>query len=258
MADLEHALSRLKRGLMTDNERVALVSYKELYQAGPRVSQIVERELDRLDLKAPLRLEAMALFAGLVALHRDIDEARSNAFIDDKLTQCLPPLTTAILRSARRMEGRAFKKSVHQGVEILEHISLHEAYRASDLTRSWLSDLPLKDIEGISRIYIVPEDFSRDWMGNYLPVLSVVTLAWTTSIPPNSRFIFFTNILHRRVLLHEIGHHVHKHWFGQDPEQEREADAYASRSEFKAMPVWARTARAAFATTLRLLRPPMW
>lgn len=36
-----------------------------------------------------------------------------------------------------------------------------------------------------------------------------------------------TNI--ERALYHEIGHHVHRHSFGEIPEQEQEADAYARR-----------------------------
>jgi hypothetical protein len=37
-------------------------------------------------------------------------------------------------------------------------------------------------------------------------------------------------------LYHKIGHHVHKHTFGQDPEQEKEANAYAARMMKRAHP----------------------
>jgi hypothetical protein len=37
------------------------------------------------------------------------------------------------------------------------------------------------------------------------------------------------NIRTEIVLYHEIGHHVHRHTFGEDPDQEREADKYAGR-----------------------------
>ena len=36
---------------------------------------------------------------------------------------------------------------------------------------------------------------------------------------------------------HEIGHHVHRHTFGQDPDQEREADQYAANILKKSHPL---------------------
>jgi hypothetical protein len=37
------------------------------------------------------------------------------------------------------------------------------------------------------------------------------------------------NLLIEFTLCHEIGHHVHRHRFGRDPEQEEDADSYAAR-----------------------------
>ena len=61
----------------------------------------------------------------------------------------------------------------------------------------------------------------------------------------------------RRHCITEVGHHVCRHDFGQDPVQEREADAYAHRLLKKAHPrlAWVlRMLRAGRRTEIRGLR----
>jgi hypothetical protein len=45
------------------------------------------------------------------------------------------------------------------------------------------------------------------------------------------------------VLYHEIGHHIHRHTFGEDPDQEREADKYVGRIFAKIHPLLFRICR---------------
>ena len=252
MIDLEHEVKQLKRGLMTGNERTALNSYKAIYRVGAPAVSLLAAELERFDLRKPLRAEAAKLLAGLVALQRDLDEIGSNSFIDTKLGENGPQLTAAILRSARRMVRQDFKALDFGDIVILEHAAIDQDYKASEIVRAWLSQLPPEDLLGIARVYIVPHDFKTDWLGNYMPVLGVVTIVWTTLVSPLSIFNRMTNILHRHTLLHEIGHHVHKHWFGQDSVQEAEAESYARHEKYKRRPVWARYAGAMFATLSKL------
>jgi hypothetical protein len=251
---LEQELKSLKRGLMSGDERVALIAYKALYEIGTPAATAVALELERLNLKVPLLPEASKLLAGLVALQRDLDEATSDAFIDAKLSQPLPQVTSSILRSARRMRSSDFATSRCGDIMIFEYTAIDTRYEASKHMQTWLSQLPVDDLIGVSRIYIVPDEFNNDWLGRYMPLLGVVTIAWTTILPPFKMLNRLTSNMHRHVLLHEIGHHVHKHWFGQIPEQEAQADAYARSAKYRTMPMWARCARKLFASISKCWR----
>jgi hypothetical protein len=251
MIDLEHEVKRLKRGLMTGNDRTALDAYKTLFKAGVPAVPLISAELEKFDFKKPLPKEAANLLAGLVALQRDLDEVRSNSFIDDNVSGDSTQLAASILRSARRMRHQDFRASKFGDIVILEHTSIGQGYTASGNVRTWLSQVPPEDLLGISRIYILPHDLKMDWLGHYTPILGVVTIAWTTIVPPLRSINLLTNNLHRHTLLHEIGHHALKHWFGQHPEQEAEAESYARHAKYRRRPVWARCAAAIFATLSR-------
>jgi len=234
-------MRRLKRGLMTSNERTTLPAYKQMFEAGAQALPVLERELKNAALFAePTRVEGTRLLAGLLGLHRDLDEVASDNLIDEALARPCPKVISALLRAARRVTCRDFRISRFGDIQIWEHTSIDQRYGASERVQGWLAELPANDIVGIRRLVITPHKPEHDAMGSYMPVLGVVSLAWTTLIPPESYFVRAANASHRFTLFHEVGHHVHKHWFGQDPEQERDADAYAARSSRARMPLWLR------------------
>jgi hypothetical protein len=211
-----------------------------LFEIGISLTPLLESELARIDLGPRLRIEVLQLLAGLLALHRDIDETASNQFIDNALSKRTHLTTSALLRSLRRMSVAHFVKTKHRGIEIWEHESLDKLYTASRWIGTWLDELPEKDIDRIFRIYVVPRDAKDEWIGTYMPVLAIVALAWLTDFPPNSRLNVLTNAVHRLTLFHEVGHHVNRHWFGQDPQQESEADEYAGSVARRTLPTWLR------------------
>lgn len=89
-------------------------------------------------------------------------------------------------------------------------------------------NVPREDLCEIERIYVVTDE-GQDYAGNYLPVLFNITLVWYN---PFSRRSITGRLLVSHIektLYHEIGHHVHRHTFGQDAEQEAQADQYAIR-----------------------------
>lgn len=225
--NLDRAFNQLKRGLMTGSHKVSLTAYSTIYNAGADAIPKIVAELEKFDLKKPLRLEATHLLSGLLALHRDIDENGSDQFLARQNKLACPPVTAALLRSAGRISNRDYRKIKSGDIDIWEQENLDEQYRASEFVRTWLAEVPDADLAGIRKIYILPEMVEKEWAGKYLPGLAVITLAWWNVLPADSRFNWAVNKNHRFVLFHEIGHHVHRHWFGQDPEQEEEADAYA-------------------------------
>lgn len=243
VSSLEHELRSLKRGLMSGNERATLEAYKALYKIGMPAAAAVALELERFDLKKPLQPETSALLAGLVSLQRDIDENSSDAFIDARLGDKPSPIAASILRSAQRMRSSEFGASRYGDIMILEHTAIDARYEASKHVQTWLSELPTEELIGVSRVCVVPADFKNDWLGRYMPILGVVTVAWSTVIPPISAFTRLMNAAHRHALIHEVGHHVYRHSFGQDPEHEEQAEAYVRSKRRRTMPIWARCAR---------------
>lgn len=234
-------MRRLKRGLMTSNERTTLPAYKQIFEAGAPALPVLEQELKNVAFFAePTRVEGTRLLAGLLALHRDLDEVASDDLIDESLARQCPEILSALLRAARRMTCRDFRTSCFGDIQIWEHTSIDQRYGASTRVQGWLAELQANDIVGIRRIVITPHKPEHDAMGSYMPVLGVVSLAWTTLLPPESYFVCAANASHRFTLFHEVGHHVHKHWFGQDSEQEQDADSYAARTARSSMPFWVR------------------
>ncbi len=76
------------------------------------------------------------------------------------------------------------------------------------------------------RIYIV-RDEDIEALGTYMPVLNCVSLRWENNYKESSLLFKGKMLGIEKVFYHEIGHHVHRHTFGKDPDQEKEANEYA-------------------------------
>lgn len=239
--DLELAIRTLMRGLMTGNDRAALPAYRQLYEAGPVARPLLDRELRKIPFTSTFKQsEGVRLLAGLLALERDLDEVASDRRIDAAISQDCSNVVKSLLRSLRRMSRNHFRRATSGNIEIWEHTTLDGRYDARLLVEKWLGEIPEAERMEISRIIIKPSSSDDDWSGTYQPVLGVITLAWMTFLPPGSYLLRLVNADHRHTLFHEIGHHVHRHWYGQDPEQERQANAYASATIARTRPFWLR------------------
>ena len=103
--------------------------------------------------------------------------------------------------------------------------------------QKWFENIPPENLNEVDRIYIISRD-KQDYAGNYMPIFFSINLIWYA---PSSRYnpIFWLLILlHERTFYHEIGHHVSRHTFGQDPNQEKEANRYASMLMAKRHPIF--------------------
>jgi hypothetical protein len=114
-----------------------------------------------------------------------------------------------------------------QGVKVYERKELFKHDVRSKLER-WLNNVPGKDLKEIERIYVTTYD-GRDAAGSYRPILFTIEIVWYNPFSKRDPFSWFVLQNIERTLYHEIGHHAHRHSFGQIPEQEQEADAYARR-----------------------------
>ena len=52
---------------------------------------------------------------------------------------------------------------------------------------------------------------------------------WDMKTSPYHPFSYFLLLKREHTFYHEIGHHVNNHTFGQDPDQEIEANSYAAK-----------------------------
>ena len=98
--------------------------------------------------------------------------------------------------------------------------------------------MPTPDLDDIHRLYLVPRrDAIAD--GTYTPILFTIMVVWNSRLNSDNLFARPVLMSIRHTLYHEIGHHVHRHTFGQDPDQEREANQYAANLLGKQYPVLA-------------------
>jgi hypothetical protein len=89
-------------------------------------------------------------------------------------------------------------------------------------------------------MYIVNQK-PKQHLGQYTPIFHNIKLVW------HSRFSWYTPLLwmfswviwlmREKTFYHEVGHHAHCHTFGQDPDQEREANRYAAHMMAKRHPI---------------------
>src|SRR5215475_3423710 len=114
------------------------------------------------------------------------------------------------------------------GVKVFEHKKLVTKQNVRSRLEQWLKNIPIEDLKEIDRIYIVR---SKDMtpLGSYRPILYVINLVWDSPSSWWSPMSWLNNFVIEIVLYHEIGHHVHRHTFGEDSDQEKEADKYSGR-----------------------------
>jgi hypothetical protein len=114
------------------------------------------------------------------------------------------------------------------GIEIFEHKKLLTKQNVRGSLERWLENIPVEDLQEIERVYILRrEDLTA--LGDYTPILYRINLVWDNPSPRWSPMSHVNSFIIERSLYHEIGHHAHRHTFGQDPEQEEAAEKYADR-----------------------------
>lgn len=224
---IEPAIKRLKQGLMTHNGKLAFSAHLDLFHIGARVAPRLISELDLIDLGDADHSEAASLAVGLAVLLHDIDEAIAVQYIEKALQgECTPSIAGGF--KAIIAEGKTrYWKTVAHGVIILEQFGISRSHRPSRHVAKWLARVPKQRLEGITRLFIVPQKSTDTDLGNYMPHVHVVTVRWRTGLFATYLTPWITNLLHEFVLYHEIGHFHHRHDFGQDPEQEDQANSFA-------------------------------
>ena len=224
---LTAAFDRLMRGIAHDSAKRIYSGYHELYRFGPAAIPELERRIFEADWKTPTRPEATRMQSALVSLLHDIDEARSRDVIDRLLEGDCHPAMRGILNSIRRYDENNFRVYDIHELRVLVAREIDESEDVPIHMECWLDNVPPEDLKGIERLYVIRRPPKMDFAGWYMPVLSTITVIWKDPLLHEKLFAWINRVAMERTLYHEIGHHFHGHTFGQQPEQEKEANRYA-------------------------------
>jgi hypothetical protein len=218
-------LKAFKHVLANDSHHATYKIYRELYQLGESVIPAIEDKLMAYtwdDIKYEMQLK---ILSGFLSLANDLNEERARE-IGEKIREkgCSEGVNASI-KSVLNFSLDEFKIYPINGVTIYQSKSLSDETRIKKKMTTWLSIVPKEDIKEIERLYLIPIDQKHS--GTYMPILCNIMVVWDVSSYYNP-LSYFRLLWIENTLYHEIGHHVHRHTFGQDPEQEKEADRYAA------------------------------
>ncbi len=206
----------------------AYKGYKALYQIGvPALPTLIDL-VENSDWSNRKYKELSRYVTGIVSLIHDIDEDEANSVCRNVISNGIPNHIKVQLKSVCAFSLKGYKHYNTRNIDVYEHKSIKVKCKIQPYIEKWLSNLPTNDLSGIHRIYIVrPEDINA--AGTYTPVLFKITLVWSNNFREGSFLFNLFSIYNETVLYHEVGHHVHRHTFGQLPDQEKEADRYAAK-----------------------------
>jgi hypothetical protein len=226
--DIDRNLRTLIRGLTQDNRAEIYNAYKALFKIGaPAIPQIRASVLKSNwpNLKYP---NENRYVSGLVNLIHDIDESEARTVANQLKNKGCDLAVARFLDSICAFTLADYAQYEVCGVKVFEHKKLVTKQKVKVRLEQWLKNIPIEDLNEIDRIYIVrSQDMTP--LGTYRPILYVINLVWDNPSSRWSPVSWLNNYVMQIVLYHEIGHHVHRHTFGEDPDQEREADKYVGR-----------------------------
>jgi hypothetical protein len=226
--DINRSLKNFIRGLTQNDVAEVYESYKALYQVGPAAIPQVRDLIFKSNWSNIKYPNEIRYVAGLVSLIHDLDESESEQIRAELLSNGCAPALGRILDSIGSFRSNDYTHYEVRGVKIYEHKQLETNQHIKRRLEQWLKTIPGQNLDAIERIYIIrKEDLAA--LGSYAPILYCINLAWDNPSARWNPISWVNNFMIERTLYHEIGHHVHRHTFGQDPEQEDAADKYADR-----------------------------
>jgi hypothetical protein len=223
---VESALRALTRGALQGNLKDRYIGHRSLCKIGrPAISRIRDA-LQQTSWSKIKYSNQIRHLAALISVLRDIDETEAGKMANKIKQGGCDPAVTSILDSICSFTVEDYFQYEAAGIRVFEHKQLAVKQPVRPRLEKWLRNVPKEDLAEIERIYIVRRG-DVDALGTYTPFLCNINLVWDN---PYSRFdpvSFFDLFNIESILYHEIGHHINRHTFGQDEDQEKEADDYS-------------------------------
>jgi len=222
---------------MSQQHRITLQASKDLFELNADYSQRLFKEMQNLQLGGDVRSEIVSLATGLAVIAHDLNEEASRRFLEKLLKQNCNLAIRSAFNSILRFKMSDHRITRFGKISILEEAAIDERYQATSYITGWLKNVPSSDLEGIPRIFILKHKPVYDFAGSHMTYLNVVTLVWGTRFHLYNPTQIVDRLFSEITLYHEIGHHCLNHMeFGSDPEQEKEANAYAYKLLGKTRP----------------------
>jgi hypothetical protein len=219
-------LRGLWRGLIQDNLREAFLSYKTLYRIGTPVIPFIREAVLRRDWQNVRHKSEVRLLCGLISLVHDIDERASKELSLQVVRSGCPASLRHALNSICSFTVEDFLVYNLHGVSIYEQKRLLKKQELKPILNKCLALVPQADLQGIERLYVIGPP-QTGYLGTYTPFLTKIAVVWDNPYSALNPLSWLALYQFEYVLYHEIGHHLYRHTFGQDQEQEKEADEYA-------------------------------
>lgn len=236
-------IQRLLRGATQPSQDDMYQAHRALYLMGQAAIPELRNSVLGHDFRKVDFPERTVMVSALVGVIHDIDETVSRQIVEQiKKKGCHPTIRSA-LDSVCRFNADEYARYDVLGIPVFESKKIGVEQRIAFYLARWLRNVPASHIEDIERLYAVPYEEGLEYHGYYVPGLTAVTLVWENSFGRRNPLGFLDRFLIERTLYHEIGHHFHRHESGQDSEQERQADQYATGILMRAHPILFRTIR---------------
>lgn len=226
---IAQTLKNLMQSIQQHDKKAYMRWHKVLYHIGqPAVPSIVSKLVTFHDAALSQHLKLLYC-SGLMRLLHDINEEESRNVAQRLRRQGGDMMITNRLQAITDFTLTQFSRYIIRGVTIFEDNTLNTAFAPRPFLEKWFTHVPDADIREIDRIYIVSRD-EQDYEGTYLPIYYSIHLVW--DILPFSRhnpITWFMLLMKEQTFYHEVGHHAHRHTFGYDLDQEKEANQYAAQ-----------------------------
>ncbi|WP_444995085.1 hypothetical protein [Aliikangiella sp. IMCC44359] len=240
--EVDKILNNLLRGLAHNSGEAIYQSHRELFEIGEIALPAIEKQLMSYKWNGNKVGVEISIFTGLLGLIHDIDEKRANEVSAKIREKGCSKIVDGRIDSILKFTLDEFNSFRIRNVNIYQSKELIDTQRIKNKITKWLSLVPEEDLEEVERLYLIPKQ-NVDYRGTYMPILCSIMVEWDITTSRFNPFSYFFLLNIETTLYHEIGHHVHRHSFGQDPEQEKEADQYAVKILVKNHPILKRVVK---------------
>lgn len=228
-SDARARVNQLIRAQGRNSYEDILRAHSSVFEAGEDAIPFIREMLLKHDWSNAKRVELMQYLTCLMGVLHDIDEDASRKVAQEIISNGCHSVYKVRLNSICRFTLSDYLQRDFNDIQIYIAKSLNNSSHIGSHIETWLKNVPLHDLKGISRLYVVDKE-QDDFLGKYTHILAKIILVWRceTTESPNSM------LSTEYTLYHEIGHHNDKHVYDESFNHEEIADQYAVELFIKA------------------------